>query len=66
MQLFFSAERDVFALLQSVLCEQSHDGCRACVKVLFQTQSHEGSMRAKGHRLHQRVFKVFVKINSRD
>ena len=61
MVLFFSAKRGVFALMQSVLCEQSHDGYRACVKARFQTQSHEGSMKAEGHRQHQRVFAVFVK-----
>ena len=59
--MFFSAKRDVFALMLSVLCEQSHDGCRACVKARFRTLSHEGSMRVEGHRLHQRVFAVFVK-----
>ena len=26
--LFFSAKREVFALLLAVLCEQSHDGYR--------------------------------------
>ena len=62
--MFFSAERDVFALLLSVLCEQSRDGIRACVKARFQTQSHEGIMRAVGHRLQQRVFVVFVIIRN--
>jgi len=58
--MFFSAEREVFALMLSVLCEQSHDGYRACVKACFQTQSHEDNMKAVGHRQHQRVFMVFV------
>jgi len=50
--------------MQSVLCEQSHDGYRACVKARFQTQSHEDSIKAVGHRLQQRVFTVFVSKES--
>jgi hypothetical protein len=65
MHSFFSGEKrnDVFALVLSVLCVQSHDGVRASVKVCFQTLSHEGSMRAVGYRQHQRVFPVFVSCN---
>ena len=40
----------LIALVLSVLCVQSHDGVRACVKARFHTQSHEGSMRAVGYR----------------
>ena len=61
---FFSPKGGVFALMQSVLCEQSHDGYRACVKACFQTQSHGGRIGAVGHRLHQSVFLVFVFYNS--
>jgi len=52
MRSFFSgAKRNgVFALVLSVLCVQSHDGVRACVKARFHTQSHEGSMMAVGNR----------------
>jgi hypothetical protein len=58
---FFRLKAGVFALLLSVLCVQSHDGVRACVKARFQTHSHVGSMKAIGYRQHQRVFAVFVK-----
>ena len=56
---FFRLKADVFSLLLSVLCEQSHDGVRACVKACFQTHRHEGSMKAVGRRQQQRVFAVF-------
>ena len=58
---FFRLKAGVFALVLSVLCVQSNDGVRACVKARIQTQSHEGSMKAVGYRQHQRVFPVFVK-----
>ena len=56
----FRLKAGVFALVVSVLCVQSHDGVRACVKARFQTHSHEGSMKAVGYRQQQRVFPVFV------
>ena len=59
-QRFFRLKAGVFALVLSVLCVQSHDGVRACVKAFFQTYRHEGSMKAVGHRQQQRVFEVFV------
>ena len=62
---FFRLKAGVFALVLSVLCVQSNDGFRACVKARFQTQSHEGSMKAVGYNSIRGFLRFLFKIRFR-